>query len=298
MLRVQSPDQLPEAVARASSEAQAAFGDGRLYVENYVADARHVEVQVLADAHGTVVHLGDRDCSFQRRYQKLVEEAPAAAVPAELRRQLAAAAVALMSALQYAGAGTVEFLVDVARNTFSFLEVNTRVQVEHPVTEMVTGVDIVREQLRIAGGERLSFGQQDVRIDGHAFEFRVNAESPLEGFAPSPGTLAVWAPPTGAGIRTDTHCFAGYRVPTRYDSLLGKLICHGADRATALTLAVRALDGFAVDGVETTLPLHRALVRHQDVRDNRITTRWVEDVFLPGWTKGQAHQKALVESTT
>jgi acetyl-CoA carboxylase biotin carboxylase subunit len=296
MLRVETPEELPDAVARAGSEAQAAFGDGRLYVEHYISDARHVEVQVLADSHGTVVHLGDRDCSFQRRYQKLVEEAPAAAVPAELRRQIAEAAVTLMSALDYAGAGTVEFLVDVALNTFSFLEVNTRVQVEHPVTEMITGVDIVREQLRVAAGEPLSFAQSDVRLTGHAIEFRVNAEAPLAGFTPSPGTLEVWAPPTGAGIRTDTHCFAGYAVPPHYDSLLAKSIYHGADRDAALSLAARALDAFTVEGVETTLPLHRALVRHPDVRANRITTRWVEESFLPGWIRDNAQRRESVES--
>lgn len=296
MLRVQTSEELPGSVATASSEAQAAFGDGRLYVEHYIADARHVEVQVLADSHGTVVHLGDRDCSFQRRYQKLVEEAPASAVPQELRRQIAEAAVILISALNYVGVGTVEFLVDVALNTFSFLEVNTRVQVEHPVTEMVTGIDIVREQLRVAAGKPLSFSQQDVRSNGHAIEFRVNAEAPLAGFTPSPGTLNVWAPPTGAGIRTDTHCYAGYQVPTHYDSLLAKLICHGADRNTALTLAARALDAFTVEGVETTLPMHRALIRHPDVRDNRITTRWVEETFLPGWTRDYARNQEPAES--
>jgi acetyl-CoA carboxylase biotin carboxylase subunit len=284
MRRVGTPSELPDAVARASSEAQAAFGDGRLYVEHYITDARHVEVQVLGDAYGTIVHLGDRDCSYQRRYQKLVEEAPAVGVPDALRREIADAAVRLMSALDYVGAGTVEFLVDTATNTFSFLEVNTRVQVEHPITEVVTGVDIVREQLRVAGGQPLSFAQDDVRFTGHAVEFRINAEAPLAGFVPSPGTLGVWAPPTGAGIRTDTHCFTGYRVPSHYDSLLAKFICHGEDRAAAFDLASRALDSFAVEGVETTLTLHRALARHPDVLANRITTRWVEESFLPSWT--------------
>ena len=294
MFLVQTPKELPDAVVRASAEAQAAFGDGRLYVEHYIADARHVEVQVLADFYGTVVHLGDRDCSFQRRYQKLVEESPAVAVPLELRQQIADAAVTLMSALNYAGAGTVEFLVDVALNTFCFLEVNTRVQVEHAVTEMITGIDIVREQLRVAAGMPLSFTQQDVRFVGHAIEFRINAEAPLVGFVPSPGILDAWVPPTGAGIRTDTHCFAGYAVPTYYDSLLAKLICHGTDRSAALTLAARALDAFVIEGVETTLALHRALVRHPDVRENRITTRWVEESFLPGWVRDHAQSQELI----
>jgi acetyl-CoA carboxylase biotin carboxylase subunit len=285
MRRVDSADELAGAVERASGEARAAFGDGRLYVEHYVADARHVEVQILADTHGNIAHLGDRDCSYQRRYQKLVEEAPASAVPAALRQRISDAAVTLMRALDYVGAGTVEFLVDEQLGTFSFLEVNTRVQVEHPVTEMVTGIDIVREQLRIAAGESLSFRQEDVRFDGHAIEFRVNAEAPLHGFAPSPGRIDVWVPPAGSGVRTDTHCYPGYRVPAHYDSLLAKLICHGADRDAALTLAARALDAFHVEGVDTTLPLHRSLVRHPDVRAHRVNTRWVEQAFLPGWTQ-------------
>lgn len=296
MRKVATVDELAEAVDRAGSEAQAAFGDGRLYVERFVSDARHVEVQVLADSHGNVLHLGDRDCSFQRRYQKLVEEAPASAVPLELREQIAESAVTLMRALEYVGAGTVEFLVDVAQNSFFFLEVNTRVQVEHPVTEMVTGVDIVREQLRIASGEALQIKQGDVRFDGHAVEFRINAESPRAGFAPSPGTLTLWRPPNGAGIRTDSHCFSGYRVPSNYDSLLAKLICYGSDRNEAFALATRALDAFAVEGVETTLPMHQALVRHQDALAQRVNTRWVEECFLPGWIGTAASGNTTQES--
>jgi len=298
MRRVDAPAQLADAVVRARAEAQSAFGDGRLYIEHYVEHARHVEVQVLADALGTTVHLGDRDCSYQRRYQKLVEEAPASAVPEELRRRIGEAAVALISALDYVGAGTVEFLVDVDRDTFSFLEVNTRVQVEHPVTEMVTGVDIVREQLRIAAGKPLSFAQGDVRVSGHAIEFRINAESPDRGFVPSPGELRVWRPPVGTDVRVDSHCFAGYRVPPHYDSLLGKLICRGDTRDEALDLAARALDAFDVAGVDTTLPLHRELVRHPDVRGHRITTRWVEESFLPLWTADRARTARAERAAT
>lgn len=286
MRKVASSHELAGAIAAARAEAKAAFGDGRLYVEHYAERARHVEVQVLADRFGSVVHLGDRDCSVQRRYQKLVEEAPASAVPATVRDGLAEAAVTLMRSLGYAGAGTVEFLVDVEHGTFSFLEVNTRVQVEHPVTEMITGIDIVREQLRIAAGEPLSFGQDDVRISGHAFEFRINAEAPARGFAPSPGTLRAWTPPAGAGVRLDTHCFAGYRVPPDYDSLLAKLICWGETRASALALAARALDAFGIAGVDSTLDLHRTLVRHPDMAGNEITTRWLEDSFLRAWAAG------------
>jgi acetyl-CoA carboxylase biotin carboxylase subunit len=298
MRRVNAPSELADTVIRARAEAETAFGDGRLYVEHYVEPARHVEVQVLADTLGTTLHLGDRDCSYQRRYQKLVEEAPASAVPNELRRRIGEAAVALMSALKYVGAGTVEFLVDVERDTFSFLEVNTRVQVEHPVTEMVTGIDVVREQLRIASGKPLSFGQGDVQISGHAIEFRINAESPARGFIPSPGQLQVWRPPIGADVRVDSHCFAGYRIPPYYDSLLAKLICRGDTRDAALDLAVRALDSFDVAGVETTLPLHRALVRHPDVRGHRITTRWVEEVFLPAWADDHARVERAERAAT
>ncbi len=297
MSRVWSPDELPAAVARASAEARAAFGDGRLYAEHYVTNARHVEVQILADSHGAVIHLGDRDCSCQRRYQKLVEEAPATAVPDGLRRQIADAAVTLMRALGYVGAGTVEFLVDEIAGTFSFLEVNTRVQVEHPVTEMVTGVDIVREQLRIAAGEPLSLTQDDVRLTGHAIEFRVNAEDPDDGFRPAPGPIEVWNAPTGPGVRVDTHCFGGYQVPPHYDSLLAKLICHGADRDAALALADQALGDFEVSGVATTLPLHRRLVRHPDVRGHRVITRWLEQSFLPEYAHATDHATGLREST-
>ena len=292
MLPVWSPGDLADAVLRAGAEAQAAFGDGRLYVEHYVTDARHVEVQILADSFGTVIHLGDRDCSCQRRYQKLVEEAPATAVPDDLRRQIAGAAVALMRALGYVGAGTVEFLVDEQAETYSFLEVNTRVQVEHPVTEMVAGVDIVREQLRIAAGERLTLSQDDVRLSGHAIEFRVNAEDPDDGFRPAPGRIDAWAAPAGPGVRVDSHCYPGYLVPPHYDSLLAKLICHAEDRAAALALAARALDDFEVSGVATTLPLHRRLVRHPDVRDHRVVTRWLEQSFLPEYAHVSGTRKS------
>ncbi|MEO6571229.1 MAG: biotin carboxylase N-terminal domain-containing protein, partial [Ilumatobacteraceae bacterium] len=244
MVRVNDASQLAERFAAASGEAQAAFGDGRLYVERFVGNARHVEVQLLGDSHGTILHLGDRDCSVQRRYQKMVEEAPAARLSFELHERLAAAAVAIGHELHYVGAGTVEFLVDLDRDEFSFLEVNTRVQVEHPVTEMITGIDIVREQLRIAAGLPLSFGQDAVRCSGHAIECRINAESPDAGFLPCPGTVCTWEPPTGVGVRLDSHAFTGYVVPPYYDSLLGKLIVHGDDRADAIERLLVALDAF------------------------------------------------------
>lgn len=300
MRLVRELSELTESVERARAEALAAFGDDRLFVERFVEQARHVEVQILGDAHGTVVHLGDRDCSYQRRYQKVVEEAPAAAIPGEVRGALWDAARDLMRALGYVGAGTVEFLVDVRRGTFAFLEINTRVQVEHPITEMVTGIDIVREQLRIAAGAPLSFAQDDVVLSGHAIEFRVNAESPRHDFLPTPGTIQSWNEPAGPGVRVDTHCFPGYSVPAHYDSLLAKLIVWAEDRPTALERAQAALADFGVSGIETTLGLHRALLEHRDVRENQVSTRWLEETFLPTWSLGddEGRQPSLAAAAT
>jgi acetyl-CoA carboxylase, biotin carboxylase subunit len=261
----------------ARAEAQQAFGDGRVYLERYVARARHVEVQILADRHGNVIHLGDRDCSCQRRYQKLFEEAPAPAISAELAEQVRSSAVKLARALDYEGAGTVEFLFDVERGDFVFLEVNARVQVEHPVTEAVSGVDIVREQLRIADGHRLSITQDQLTLTGHAVEARINAEDPDSEFAPRPGTLTRWVPPAGAGIRVDTHCQPGTVVPPYYDSLLAKLIVHAVDRPAALEILDRALAHFPVEGVPTTIPLYRRLLVDQTFVSGPVTTRWLED---------------------
>lgn len=281
MVRVDSHDDLAEQFTTASNEAASAFGDGRLYMERFVENARHVEVQLLADAHGHVVHLGDRDCSAQRRFQKVVEEAPASALSDDLHEGMAAAAVALGRELRYEGAGTVEFLVDLDRGDFSFLEINTRIQVEHPITEVVSGVDIVREQLRIAAGRPLSFHQDDVVISGHAIECRINAESPAEGFLPSPGTITAWAPPTGEHVRLDTHAYEGYEVPPYYDSLLAKLVVSGTDRASAIENMLAALEAFEVAGVDTTIDLHRALVDHADFRNDKINTKWLETALLP-----------------
>jgi len=283
MRRVDGAEALPGAWAAATGEADAAFGDGRLFVERYIRRARHLEVQVLADRHGHVVHLGERDCTLQRRYQKLVEEAPAGGVPAELRAAMHQAAVRLIAAVGYEGAATCEFLVDVDRGTFAFLEVNARLQVEHPVTEMLTGVDIVREQLRVAAGAPLSFDQSDVALAGHAVEVRVNAESPADGFLPSPGRLTAWAAPVGSDVRVDTACYPGWEIPPYYDSLLAKVIVRGPDRAAALSRMDHALAHLLVDGVPTTAPFARALLAHPDVATGRTHTTWVEDVFLPGW---------------
>lgn len=264
------------------SEALQAFGDGRLYLERYVARARHVEVQIIADTHGNVIHLGERDCSCQRRYQKLIEEAPAVGLDPDLVERIRQAAVELGRALDYVGAGTVEFLVDTERGDFVFLEVNARVQVEHPVTEMVTGVDIVREQLRIAAGEPLSLRQEEVTITGHAVECRINAEDPAAGFMPSPGTLTRWAPPAASAIRVDSHCRPGYTVTPYYDSLLAKAIATAADRAAALDLMRRGLERFRIEGVKTTVPLLAAVIADPAFAASPVTTRWLEEEFLEG----------------
>lgn len=282
MARVDRDDDLAASFATATREADAAFGDGRLYVERYVEHARHVEVQLLGDGFGNVVHLGDRDCSVQRRFQKLIEEAPASALSADLGGDIADAAVAIGRRLAYRGAGTVEFLVDLDRDEFSFLEINTRIQVEHPVTEAVTGVDIVREQLHIAGGEPIGFRQDEVTIEGHAIEFRINAESPAAGFTPSPGTITTWEPPIGDGVRLDSHCFEGYTVPPHYDSMIAKLIVLGEDRDESIDRAADALASFEIGGLETTCALHRTVLEHTDFRAGNVDTRWLEAIIVPG----------------
>jgi acetyl-CoA carboxylase biotin carboxylase subunit len=279
----EGPEDVKASFPRARAEAQQAFGDGRLYAEPYIARGRHVEVQIMADQHGNVVQLGDRDCSCQRRYQKLVEEAPAPGLSEELVASIRASAVALAHALSYSGAGTVEFLVNVETGAFIFLEVNARVQVEHPVTEAVTGIDIVREQLRIASGRSLSFSQPDVSLTGHAIECRINAEDTTNGFAPTPGVLAEWVAPQGSGVRVDTHCRRGAEIPPYYDSLVAKLITLGDDRGAAIDLMQRSLARFRVEGIQTTIPLHRAVLADPAFLEGGITTRWLEESFMPNW---------------
>ena len=274
---------------RASREALAAFGDSRLYMERFVERARHVEVQIVGDGEGKVIHFGERDCTVQRRYQKLIEEAPASAVPADTRRRLHEAAVRLTSHARYRNAGTVEFLYDVDRDDFYFIEVNSRIQVEHPVTEETTGLDLIALQLRVAAGEGLGLEQHDVRVAGHAIEIRVNAEDPARDYAPSPGRITEWSAPTGPGVRLDTHACAGYLVPPFYDSMIGKLIVSGADRAQALDRLKAAIDSFRLTGPKTTLPLAAFIVSHPDFRDNRITTRWLEDLGPFESARSSAH---------
>ncbi len=276
--------ELEEAFRSAAAEADAAFGDATLYLERYVTAGRHIEVQVFADRHGNVVHLGERDCSLQRRYQKVVEEAPAALIPHDARASIRRSAVLLAEGIGYENAGTVEFIYDEHRNEHYFLEMNTRIQVEHPVTEMVTGLDLVRLQLAVAAGQALPFTQSEVAVTGHAVECRITAESPEHRFRPSPGRITRWRPPQGAGVRLDTHCYEGYSVPPFYDSLLAKLITHGRDRAEALERMRRALQDFDVAGVATTIPFLSWLFDQPDVASGRFSTRWLEShlpVFRP-----------------
>ncbi|MDZ4065847.1 MAG: acetyl-CoA carboxylase biotin carboxylase subunit [Tabrizicola sp.] len=273
---VRHPSELAAAFANASSESQAAFGDNALFIERYIENARHVEVQVLSDGQGTVLHLGARDCSLQRRYQKMVEEAPDFGLKPALRQGLHEAAVTLAQRIGYRSAGTVEFIVDVDREAFFFLEMNTRVQVEHPVTEMITGIDIVAAQLRIASGERLNLSQADIAFHGHAIECRINAEAPLRNFAPTPGRITRWTMPGGFGVRVDTHAEAGWMVSPWYDSMLAKLIVHAPDRAQAVARMIAALAEIQVEGVETTVPFLRSVISDPDYQSGRINTRWLE----------------------
>jgi acetyl-CoA carboxylase, biotin carboxylase subunit len=271
---VRDPGELAGAVEVGSAEARAAFGDGRVYLERYVAAGRHVEVQLLGDGEN-VIHLGDRDCSVQRRYQKLIEEAPAPRLGETLRVGMRAAAVAFGQHLKYQGLGTVEFLVDAARSEFWFLEVNARIQVEHPVTEAVTGLDLVAEQIAVAEGRRLRLSQAGVRLDGHAIECRINAEDPAAGFRPSPGTVTSAVFPAGPGIRVDTHIQAGSAVPPQYDSLLAKLVAVGASRAEALGRLRGALARCDIGGVTTTLPALAALAADGEFAAGGVGTEYL-----------------------
>jgi acetyl-CoA carboxylase biotin carboxylase subunit len=275
MKRVDSPAQLDSQVDIAMAEALAAFGDPRIYIERYIAEGRHVEVQVLGDGN-RVIHLGTRDCSIQRRFQKLVEEAPAPGIPGEKRAALHAAAMTLAERLRYRGAGTVEFLVDAKSWEFYFLEMNARIQVEHPVTEVVTGVDLIEQQLLIADDQPLALSQDQVASHGHAIEVRINAEDWLADFRPSPGRVTAARWPAGKSIRVDTHICSGEVVPPYYDSLLGKVIVAGIDRAAAVRRLREALGALEIVGVKSTADLHRAIVADPRFVDANVTTRFFE----------------------
>jgi acetyl-CoA carboxylase biotin carboxylase subunit len=276
-------EELPDAIATAKAEAKAAFGDDAVYLEKYLQKPRHIEIQVLGDGQGQAIHLGERDCSLQRRHQKIWEEGPSPALNAEQREEIGATVARAMAELRYIGVGTVEFLYEDGR--FYFIEMNTRIQVEHPVTEMITGIDLVNEQIKIAAGSPLTIAQEDVRITGAAIECRINAEH-ARTFMPSPGRIAYFHPPGGLGVRVDSAVYQGYVIPPFYDSLVGKLIVHGRSRTEALMRLRRALDEFIVDGVETTLPLFRTLVRNTDIQNGLYDIHWLEE-FLAAEAKAE-----------
>ena len=270
---VRDSQNLIQAISITQAEATSAFGDGTVYMEKFLTAPRHVEIQVLADGHGHAIHLGDRDCSLQRRHQKVLEEAPAPGISDSIRQKVYSSCVKACQEIGYLGAGTFESLFE--DNKFYFIEMNTRVQVEHPVSEMITGIDIVKEQLRIAGGHPLSFRQEDIKMTGHAFECRINAEDPIS-FLPQPGTINSFHAPGGNGVRVDSHIYNGYSVPPHYDSLLGKLITHGSDRESALLRMMTALDEMVVEGIKTNIELHADLVRDPAVKEGGVDIHYLE----------------------
>ena len=273
---VSNASEMQSTFPTAAAEARAAFGDDTLYMERYIENARHIEVQVLGDMLGNVVHLAERDCSLQRRHQKIIEEAPAYVLSKTLRGKICKAATDLACTIGYQNAGTVEFIFDNDTQEFFFLEMNTRIQVEHPVTEMITGVDLVVQQLLIARGQALSFQQSDIQFKGHAIECRINAESPQHGFQPCPGQITAWETPDGAGVRVDSHCYGGYVVPPYYDSLLAKLVVHGADRSDAVARTRHALAAFHIQGIDTGIPFLQTVIDDPEYRSGKINTRWLE----------------------
>lgn len=275
----QDETQLATALASARSEASAAFGDGGVYIEKYLRPIRHVEIQVMADQHGNCIHLGERDCSVQRRHQKLIEESPSPALTPELREKMGAAAVSAAKEIGYEGAGTVEFIL--AGDKFYFMEMNTRIQVEHPVTEMITGTDLIKEQIRVASGLPLSMKQEDVKFSGHAIECRINAEDPARNFLPSPGRVDAYIAPGGPGVRVDSHCYPGYVIPPYYDSLVSKLIAWGRNREEAINRMHRALDEYAVTGIKTTIPFHQEVLAHPVFKAGDVTTDFIEKHMTP-----------------
>jgi acetyl-CoA carboxylase biotin carboxylase subunit len=276
MRMAKTEDELKQLYPVATSEAQMAFGNGSLYLERYFTEPRHVEIQLIGDSHGNMVSLGERDCSVQRRHQKLIEESPSPAVTPEIRKRMGEVAVKGALEAGYVNAGTIEFLYD-KDNSFYFMEMNTRIQVEHPVTEAVTGVDHVRAQILVAAGEKLPFTQDDIKINGHSIECRINAEDPWNDFRPSPGTLETFHLPGGPGVRVDTHCYSGYSVPPHYDSMIAKLIVHAPTRKEAIARMLRALDEFVIEGVKTTIPLHKRILRHPKFVKGDFTTKFLEE---------------------
>jgi acetyl-CoA carboxylase, biotin carboxylase subunit len=274
-----SADELSNALATARAEAKAAFGDDAVYLEKYLQQPRHIEIQVLGDGQGRAIHLGERDCSLQRRHQKVWEESPSPALNVTARNAIGETVARAMRELEYLGVGTVEFLYEDGK--FYFIEMNTRIQVEHPVTEAITDIDLILEQIRVAAGGELQLAQEDVQYYGHAIECRINAENPVS-FRPSPGRIVHYHPPGGLGVRVDSAVYHGYTIPPYYDSLVGKLIVHGRTRGECLMRLKRALDEFVVDGIETTLPLFRALVREKEIIDGEYHIHWLEEFLAKG----------------
>lgn len=278
MRPVYEAQELPGAIAAARREAEAAFGDGTVYLEKMIVEGRHIEIQILADSHGNVIHLGERECSLQRRHQKLIEEAPSFVVDEAMRQQMGAVGIAAAQAVDYVNAGTIEFLVDKEKN-FYFLEMNTRVQVEHPVTELVTGVDIVQEQIRVARGRKLRYSQEDVKMRGWAIECRINAEDPYNNYLPSTGTITTIRLPSGPGIRIDSGVYAGYQVTPYYDSMISKLICYGETRGEAALRMRRALEEYRIMGVKTNIPFHQHMMDSHRFLTGQFDTKFVEERF-------------------
>ena len=273
-----SVDELSEAFSSARSEAKAAFGNDTVYIEKYLKNPRHIEVQVFADSHGNVIHLGERECSIQRRHQKLLEECPSPVLSHEQRKKIGELSAKATKKLGYLGLGTIEYLFE--NNEFFFIEMNTRLQVEHPITEMVTGLDLVCEQIKIASGQRLGFDQKDIHFNGHAIEFRINAENP-DTFLPSPGKINTFHPPGGPGVRIDSIVYQGYQIPPYDDSLISKLIVFGNDRENCLLRSQRALDEFIIEPIDTSIELHKKLLRNKDILKGAYSIKWLEETFLP-----------------
>jgi len=258
-------------------EAETAFGNPGVYLEKFIEDFRHVEIQVLADKHGHVVHVGERDCTIQRRLQKLIEESPSPGITKEIRKRMGEAAVKAAKAVNYVGAGTIEFIFDRSSETFYFMEMNTRIQVEHPVTEMVTGIDLIKEQIKIANNESLAFSQEEIEFEGWSIECRINAEDPFKNFMPSPGTVKMYLTPGGPGVRIDSAVYQGYSIPPYYDSMVAKLITYGSSREEAIQTMKRALDEFIVEGVKTTIPFHSAIMDYQVFKSGEFNTNFLEE---------------------
>jgi acetyl-CoA carboxylase biotin carboxylase subunit len=271
-----SEQELIKGIRITQQEAATAFGNPGVYIEKYIEDFRHVEIQVLADGHGNVIHLGERDCTIQRRLQKLVEETPSPALSSEVREQMGEAAVKAAQAVNYTGAGTIEFIFDYHKQTFYFMEMNTRIQVEHPVTEMVTGIDLIKEMIKVASGEKLSVTQEEVTFSGWSIECRINAENPLKNFMPSPGKIEMYLPPGGLGVRVDSAAYPGYTIPPYYDSMIAKLITYGATRAEAIARMKRALGEFVIEGIHTTIPFHLQLMDHEKFVEGDFNTKFLE----------------------